>query len=476
VSKIIVLGAGMCGLAAGMVLRRDGHDVTILERDREPAPGSADQAWARWERDGVVQFRQPHFLLPRGRMLLEEMLPDVALAIENAGGLRFDLLSLMPPSIADRTPRVGDERFRTLTARRPVLEHVLSRAAHAEPGLEIRRGVSVAGLVAHAGNGEPPHIAGVHADAGEQLDADLIVDAMGRRSQLTRWLTQSRIGPVIEESEESGFVYYTRFFRARGAGMPAFRAAIVTDIGTFSVLTLPADNDTWSVTLFTSAGDQALKRLRDPDVWNAVVAACPAHRQWLDGEPITGVLPMAGVLDRFRRLVVDGRPVATGLVAVGDAMACTNPSGGRGMTLGLMGVRHLRDVIGSHIENPHRLAQTWDAVAQAELVPWYRETVEEDRDRFAEIEALRRGAEPPPVSGLALLRRALLGALFRDPDAFRAAVAWRGCITRLEETFADRDFAAHILEIARDGGPPPLPVPNRAELLSLLGGALPKAA
>ena len=80
---------------------------------------------------------------------------------------------------------------------------------------------------------------------------------------------------------------------------------------------------------------------------------------------------MAGVLDRFRRLLVNGRPVATGLVAVGDAMACTNPSGGRGMTLGLLGVWHLREVIRSHLENPHRLAETWDAVAQTELTPWY---------------------------------------------------------------------------------------------------------
>jgi 2-polyprenyl-6-methoxyphenol hydroxylase-like FAD-dependent oxidoreductase len=291
VSKIIVLGAGVCGLAAGMVLRRDGHDVTILERDSEPAPRSAEEAWSCWERDGVVQFRQPHFLLPRGRMLLEEMLPDVAVAIEDAGGLRFDLLSLLPPSITDRTPRDGDERFRTLTARRPVLEHVLGRAAHAEPGLEIRRGGVVRELAVRAYNGTP-HVAGVRTKDGEDLRADLVIDAMGRRSQLTRWLMQSGVGPVIEEAEESGFIYYTRFFRARGAGMPPFRAAILTDIDTFSVLTLPADNGTWSVTLVTSAGDQALKRLRDPDVWTAVVAACPAHRQWLDGEPITGVLPI----------------------------------------------------------------------------------------------------------------------------------------------------------------------------------------
>ncbi|MGZ6639978.1 MAG: FAD-dependent oxidoreductase, partial [Solirubrobacteraceae bacterium] len=39
-SRIIVLGAGVCGLAAGMLLRRDGHEVTVLERDPEPVPNS----------------------------------------------------------------------------------------------------------------------------------------------------------------------------------------------------------------------------------------------------------------------------------------------------------------------------------------------------------------------------------------------------------------------------------------------------
>ena len=236
--KMIVLGAGVCGLAAGMMLHRDGHDVTILERDPEPAPRSAAQAWERWPRDGVIQFRQPHFLLPRGRMLMEDMLPDVTVALEDAGGLRFDLLSLMPPSITDRTPRSGDERFQTLTARRPVLEQVLRWAAHAEPGLEIRSGVHVRELVVR-GYDRTPHISGVRTGGGEHLRADLIVDATGRGSQLTRWLAQAGVGPVIEEVEESGFVYYTRYFRARGTGMPAFRAPIVTDVGTFSVLTCP---------------------------------------------------------------------------------------------------------------------------------------------------------------------------------------------------------------------------------------------
>ena len=137
-SRIIVLGAGICGSAAGLLLRRDGHEVTVLERDREPAPVSVQDAWDNWSRDGVTQFHQPHYLQSRGRIILEQELPDLVTALQAAGGLRFDLLGVMPPSIEDRTPRDGDERFRTVTARRPVLEQTPRLAADAEAGIEHR--------------------------------------------------------------------------------------------------------------------------------------------------------------------------------------------------------------------------------------------------------------------------------------------------------------------------------------------------
>jgi 2-polyprenyl-6-methoxyphenol hydroxylase-like FAD-dependent oxidoreductase len=86
-SKIIVLGAGMCGLAAGMLLRRDGHEVTVLERDPEPAPYSPEEAWERWPRDGVTQFRQAHLLMSRGRLALEEAFPNVLTEISAAADL-----------------------------------------------------------------------------------------------------------------------------------------------------------------------------------------------------------------------------------------------------------------------------------------------------------------------------------------------------------------------------------------------------
>ena len=80
----------------------------------------------------------------------------------------------------------------------------------------------------------------------------------------------------------------------------------------------------------------------NPEKFDKVVRACPLHADWLDGKPITDVLPMAGILDKYRRFIVDGEPVATGFAAVGDAWACTNPSAGRGLSVGLMQAQRLR--------------------------------------------------------------------------------------------------------------------------------------
>ena len=74
------------------------------------------------------------------------------------------------------------------------------------------------------------------------------------------------------------------------------------------------------MTLSTAAGDRPLKRVRHPDAWTSVVRACPLQAHWLDGQPIDDrVMSIAGIEDRHRNLMVAGVPVATGVVAAGDA-------------------------------------------------------------------------------------------------------------------------------------------------------------
>lgn len=472
-ARIVVLGGGLCGLSAGLMLARDGHQVTVLERDDAPVPESAQLAWEQWRREGVKQFRQAHLLAPGGCAVLEGELADVHRALIGAGAVRFDALDLLPPTLPDPGPWPDGQRFVTFTARRPVFEQVLGRAAEQQDDLHVRRGADVAGLLAQT-NGDA-HVTGVRLRSGETLDADLVVDAMGRRSSLPQWLSEAGIGSVEEEAEDSGFIYYTRYFRSRDGSTPPVYAPPLSPIGTFSVLTIPSDNQTWSVTLYVSSGDQALKRMREVDAWTSVVKTCPAHAHWLEGEPIGEMVAMGGVVDRSRRPVRDGPEggvggrLITGLALLGDACACTNPSLGRGMTLGLMHAQALRRAVSAHLHDPHEFAQAWDDATEATLMPWYRETIIEDRARLGEIEALREGREPPPPSDpAAALMQALPVAMLHDGDVFRAFLESRCCLTRLSESLARDDMAERTLALAGEHELLPIPGPGREDLLALL--------
>jgi 2-polyprenyl-6-methoxyphenol hydroxylase-like FAD-dependent oxidoreductase len=87
VAEVLVLGAGLTGLSTAMLLARDGHQVTVIERD--PAePTAAVDAWEAWERRGVNQFRLPHFMLPRWTAQMQQELPEVLEALESFGGIQ----------------------------------------------------------------------------------------------------------------------------------------------------------------------------------------------------------------------------------------------------------------------------------------------------------------------------------------------------------------------------------------------------
>ena len=467
---IVVLGGGVCGLSTALVLARDGHDVRVLERDDEPVPDSPAAAWEGWRRPGVAQFHQAHYLQARSARVLDTELPDVRDALLAAGALAYDLLRSAPPTVGAVTRRPEDDRFVSVTARRSTLEQVVARAAAEEPGLRVERGVEVDGLATRRVDGAA-QVTGVHTRTGLEVDADLVVDATGRRSPVPGWLREAGERPPHEEATDSGFSYYTRFFRSRGGGLPQLRGPLHAQLGTISVLTIPGDLDTWSVTLVTDSHDRPLKELRHEDVWTAVVAALPQQAHWLDGEPITGVLPMSGVLDRYTRAVVDGAPVVTGLVAVADAWACTNPSLGRGVSMGLMHAACLRATLREGADDdPLTFARRWDDAVEETMTPWYRATLAVDRARLAEMRALRDGQVPEPPQGRAALGPALRQAAPHDAELFRAMLEIVGCLALPAEVFSRPGLAERVMRTAAEHPPRPAG-PDREQLLHLVAGA-----
>jgi 2-polyprenyl-6-methoxyphenol hydroxylase-like FAD-dependent oxidoreductase len=467
--RVVVLGGGVVGLSAGMLLAERGCDVTVVERDPTEVPESPDGAWQDWDRPGVAQFRQPHYLHPAGSQLLAARLPGVYEALAAAQARRFDVLSLMPPFITDRSPRDGDEKFVTLTGRRPVIEYAV--ASTAADQLDIRRGTHATALLDGAQVvAGVPHVTGVRLADGSELQADLVIDAMGRRSPLPGWLAAIGAREPAEEAEDSGFIYYTRYFRPKdGAEPPPFLTGLLIPFECFSLLTLPCDAGTWSVTVFVSTHDPALKEVRHPGNWQAVVAACPLHAHLLDGDPITDVVAMGGVLDRYRRYVIDGSPVATGVLSVGDAVECTNPSLGRGITLGLMHATGTADVVDRYLGDPVALALAHDEMTQARITPWYQNTIAMDRARLAQLDATagRPVAPPAPGPGAGVMRDLTVAMLY-DADLFRAFIEIVSMLATPQQVLARPRMTDRIAAVAAEHEEVVIPGPTRADVLASL--------
>jgi 2-polyprenyl-6-methoxyphenol hydroxylase-like FAD-dependent oxidoreductase len=452
------------GLCAAMMLAQDGHEVTVLEADPDPVPSRPVDAWETWTRKGVAQFHQPHNQFARFHRVLDEELPGMGERLLDVGCVWVDYAEGLPPSISDTESRPGDENLRFATGRRPVVEAAIAKAAEGVSGLSVRRGVRVAELVpgARATDGTP-HVAGVRTAAGEDIRADLVVDAMGRRSPAPAWLVQLGAREPYEEAEDSGFVYYTRYFR--GPVRPSRVGRALVPIGSISLLTLDSDNDTWSVTVFGRSRDTPLKRLRDVECFERVVRACPRHAHWLDGgEPITDIVAMAGILDRYRRFSVDGRPVATGFAAVGDSWACTNPSAARGLSIGLIHAQALRHTARETLERPADFAEAWDARTEEAVAPYYRNQIAADRARIAEMTALAQGLEPPPNESI--MARFVTAAGY-DADVYRSFVETVLCLALPQEVL-ERPGLVDKIEKYRDAEPLVTPGPDRRELLELL--------
>jgi 2-polyprenyl-6-methoxyphenol hydroxylase-like FAD-dependent oxidoreductase len=464
VGRIVFVGGGIVGTCAAMMLANDGHDVTVLERDPEPPP-APDAAWDEWDRRGVNQFKMLHFLLPRFRLVAEAELPGLIEAMEAAGALRMNPIEGIPDDVTGGR-RDGDERFATVTARRPVAQSVVDTMAASTSGVTIRRGVGVTGLLTSGADGVV-HVTGVRTDDGEEIPADLVVDSGGRRSSVPTWLREAGSPGPKETIEDCGFVYYGRHFRSADGSIPPAFGGLLQPYGSISILTLPADNGTWGVGVITSSKDAAMRGMLDVDCWEKVVQSYPFVAHWIDAEPITDVKLMAKIEDRQRTYVVDGQPVATGIVPLADAWACTNPSLGRGISIGIVHATALRTLLREvPLADARALALRWHELTLEHVEPHFAGTLAFDRHRLAEIESIIDGGTYEPNDIGWTLTKALEGSIMKDPDLLRGFIEIVSLLDTGENVLSRPGVADKAMQLADFT---PLPGPGRAELLSLVG-------
>ena len=467
--RVVVVGASIGGLMAALALARRGAEVQLLDRDdlapRVDRVSNGDMPLETSWRKGVPQARHSHALAALGRQVLRMRAPDVWQALLDAGAIEMPFGGTL--GFGDAVPRVGDDALFGLSSRRSLVEEVIRRIVRAEPNVTLRDQVIVTGLL--AAPGPSPVVAGVRTSHGD-VHADLTIDALGRASPFAKWLQALGAPAPVESAESCGLTYLTRWYRLRKR--PTVQLTAGFSAGGYAAssgcIACLADHDYVSVTMMMPQGDAMVSALSDTPTFTAAAHLHPGLSEWLDaaaGTPVSDVVRWPACENRFRRFVVDGRPLALGVIGVGDSICVTNPVYTRGMSLAARYAFAIADLVGDiGVDDRHRLAMEADTLAQTLLRPWFDDSVAQDRARLASW----RGEPQLPAAGDSVTLQQIAVAARHDIVVWQALARRTGMLEEPDAIFA-RDDLLERVRFALAAHPLPQPShPTRQELLDLI--------
>jgi 2-polyprenyl-6-methoxyphenol hydroxylase-like FAD-dependent oxidoreductase len=486
--RIAVVGGGISGLATCLVLARRGHDLTLFERDPLTLAADPHDAFEA-DRRGAPQVRHSHAFLARLRNLLRDEYPDVLQALYRAGATDLLFADGLPATVAGYEPEPGDDDLAMLACRRTTFEWVLRSITMNEGRLSVRSAEEVSGLtfvVAEPSSAlsPRPQITGVRLGDGTTEDFDLTVVATGRRGALPEWLEAAGTPPIVETIDESGIVYFSRFYRLKpGQSLPPRTGPIGGDLGYVKYGVFPGDNGTFSITLAVATDDSEVRKLlNDEEIFDQMGRELVFTAPYLDGraEAITGVHKIAGLISRWRDYFRDGEPVATGVVPVGDALLATNPLYGRGCTTGFWAAHILGESLDEHPLSTANAITTYLQRVAEFIHPWVLSTMKTDQDAREVASNILAGNDPDAgfEDGKRLersvLRDGLRPALRSDITVLRAFMRNFNLLTAPDTVIKDADVMGRVFSAwqERDTRPPePVLGPDRNAMLSLLVSA-----
>jgi 2-polyprenyl-6-methoxyphenol hydroxylase-like FAD-dependent oxidoreductase len=387
--RVAIIGAGPTGLFLGAALHRRGHAVTVVDRDGGPEPDHS------WPHKGVMQFHHAHAFRAPVAGAMKRELPEA--------WTRWLELGAEPTFVPGTTEITG------IRSQRPTFERALRDVVAAEPGLVLRQG-HVRGVRQVDGVA-----IGLDVD-GQSVPAELVLDASGRSSPVTR-----ELGERDGFGGDCGIAYVDRLYRLRPGAEPGPLSGPIAwqaDFDGYQVLVFPHEAGLFSTVIMRQSHDAELKGLRRDAAYDAACAAIAGLAAWTDperAEPVASVFPGGSLLNHYRgQRRRDGRPLLSGLVAVGDTVATTTPNFGRGVTMALMQAEQLLAGVDKHGGDLDALRDSFDEWCAETIAPWVRDHVGMDSTRLARWGGAEIDLDQPLPSDL------VLAAASQDPGIARA--------------------------------------------------------
>ena len=368
-NRAVVVGAGIAGLLATRVLSELFDEVVLVDRDDFPPVPRA--------RSGVPQGKHLHALLPGGMQVGSELfggLADDLIATGAVRGLFGDLAFYFPEgrsySLLEYEPEPPpysiDLEFYVQT--RALFEHCVRQRVGAIPNVVTRQ----AAVRDPVMNGT--RVAGVVLD-GEELGAELTIDASGRSSRCTYWLPKMGYDNPPESVVNIDFAYASAFFQPKdadaleGCGFFVLTAQEGPYVQRAGAL-MRVEHGMWLCSLAGRFGDYPpadmagfhdyAKTLSHPILSGLLASAEPLT------EPARYRFPRS-IRRHFERL----ERFPDGVLPIGDAICHFNPIYGQGMSAAARQARALGDLLAARADEGRGL----DGIAR----DWFRVAYEETR-------------------------------------------------------------------------------------------------
>src|SRR6266508_2616767 len=352
--KAIVMGASIAGLWTARALIDHFEEVFVLERDHLPEGPEF--------RSGAPQVRQYHGLLESGLKQLQASFPGLDQELIEAGAVSYDVTNDVHLRIRNRWyPRFPSGNI-LLSCSRLLLESSIRCRLRQNPCIRFIEGVEVVGLESDT---EKRRVIGVRirnrrsGSEGKEdnpvLTADLVVDALGRRSQTPEWLVEMGYPPPQETEVNSFLGYFTRKYK-RKPNTPIILVGATPPDDPYGGLVFPEENDTM-VSLV--AGYNKHYPPTDPLEFDAFIHHLgPEFEEALKGaEPISQPFGYRGTSSRWRHYEQLERWPER-FVVLGDAFCGFNPIYGQGMSVAAMSAAALAERVKHSNGNLDSLARS----------------------------------------------------------------------------------------------------------------------
>jgi 2-polyprenyl-6-methoxyphenol hydroxylase-like FAD-dependent oxidoreductase len=331
----------MAGLLTARVLSDFYGSVTVVERDRLPDHPI--------HRKGVPQGRHVHQFLTRGTQVLGELFPGILDELVAAGAVSNDpsrVYTLLGRYEFAPTGTLADpESLVYYQASRPFMEfHVRRRVAALHnvtflDGHEVIEPVTTADVVTG--------MRIINCDSGftTMLNADLIVDAMGRATRTPAFLENPGFGSPPEQRVAANWAYSSQLMTIPDGRIAERMAMVDPGNRTTRLLLLAYEHNTWILAIGHTTAHAAPPADFAKLLTTAEQMIPPAIMAGLrDAAPIGDIAIFRDTAAVWRRY--DRMPhFPAGVVVIGDALCSLNPLYGQGMTTAAVQALTLHDCL-----------------------------------------------------------------------------------------------------------------------------------